>query len=270
MPHFADSPQRAATPPVRARVVTYNVHGCVGPGGKLDVGRVADVLAAIEPDVVVLQELDVGRSRSRRCHQPETIAKRLAMSFLFCPTVMDGDEHYGHAVLSRVPQKHVRAERLPGATWPRVTEPRSALWTEIAFDNCTLHVIGTHLGLMPWERRLQAAALVSSEWMGDPRFTGPRVLCGDFNVPPGSRTYRKLISGLRDVQKTARRARERPTFPAWFPLLRIDHVLVSEEIRVEHADVVRTPLARKASDHLPVVVDLAFGAPNQQNKEMLP
>ena len=41
------------------RIVTYNVHRCVGTDRRLDVGRVAEVLAALNPDIVALQELDV-------------------------------------------------------------------------------------------------------------------------------------------------------------------------------------------------------------------
>jgi endonuclease/exonuclease/phosphatase family metal-dependent hydrolase len=46
----------------------------------------------------------------------------------------------------------------------------------------------------------------------------------------------------------------RPTFPSRFPLLRIDHVFVSQEIRVTSSSIVFDPLARRASDHLPLLV----------------
>jgi endonuclease/exonuclease/phosphatase family metal-dependent hydrolase len=239
------------------RLVTYNVHGCVGGDGALSEARVADVLAAVEPDVVVIQELDVGRERSQRGHQPERIATHLAMSFLFCPTVQDGDAHYGHAILSRHPIRHVRTGALPAVRRPRATEPRSALWAEIEGPDLTLQVIGTHLGLSPFERYLQASALRGSAWMGSPDYAGPRVLCGDLNVGPHSSTYYRLRTGLRDVQRVAFGLRARPTYPAKFPLLRLDHVFSSRELDVRRVEVVTTKLARAASDHLPLVVDLA-------------
>jgi endonuclease/exonuclease/phosphatase family metal-dependent hydrolase len=46
------------------------------------------------------------------------------------------------------------------------------------------------------------------------------------------------------------------TFPSRFPALRIDHVFVSPSIEVTWADTIRTPLARLASDHLPLVVEM--------------
>ncbi|CAN5259585.1 hypothetical protein BH09PSE2_BH09PSE2_17080 [soil metagenome] len=60
--------------PNSIRVMTYNVHGCVGGDRKLDVGRIAAVIAREEPDVVALQELDVGRARSQRVDQAAAIA----------------------------------------------------------------------------------------------------------------------------------------------------------------------------------------------------
>ena len=51
------------------RLMTYNVHRCVGVDRKLDIDRVADVIAACRPDVVALQELDVGRARTRGVDQ---------------------------------------------------------------------------------------------------------------------------------------------------------------------------------------------------------
>jgi endonuclease/exonuclease/phosphatase family metal-dependent hydrolase len=57
--------------------MTYNVHGCVGTDGRLDVGRIAAVIGQSRPDIVALQELDVGRERSGRVDQAHAIAERL-------------------------------------------------------------------------------------------------------------------------------------------------------------------------------------------------
>ena len=55
------------------RIMTYNVHRCVGVDRKLDVDRVAAVIAEYEPDVVALQELDVHRARTRGVDQAYAI-----------------------------------------------------------------------------------------------------------------------------------------------------------------------------------------------------
>ena len=82
------------------RIVTYNVHRCVGNDRRLDVARVADVLAKLEPDIVALQELDVGRARTGRVDQAHEIARRLDMAFHFHPAVAVEEELYGDAILT--------------------------------------------------------------------------------------------------------------------------------------------------------------------------
>jgi endonuclease/exonuclease/phosphatase family metal-dependent hydrolase len=51
------------------RIVTCNVHRCVGNDRRLDVARIAAVLSALDPDIVALQELDVGRRRTGHADQ---------------------------------------------------------------------------------------------------------------------------------------------------------------------------------------------------------
>jgi endonuclease/exonuclease/phosphatase family metal-dependent hydrolase len=53
---------------------------------------------------------------------------------------------------------------------------------------------------------------------------------------------------------------EAPTFPSRFPLLRLDHCYVGAAIEVVSVDVLRTAAVRRASDHLPVVVELEVRA----------
>ena len=67
------------------RLVTYNVHRCVGVDRKLDVARIAAVIAELEPDIVCLQELDVGRARTGGVDQAQAIAAGLAMTSRFHP-----------------------------------------------------------------------------------------------------------------------------------------------------------------------------------------
>ena len=65
------------------RLLTYNVHRCVGTDRRLDVGRVAEVIAAQSPDIVALQEVDVGRARTGGVDQAHRLAQRLGMAFHF-------------------------------------------------------------------------------------------------------------------------------------------------------------------------------------------
>ena len=59
---------------------------------------------------------------------------------------------------------------------------------------------------------------------------------------------------------------ERSTFPASDPRERIDLVLVDPRITVTGYQVVDTPVARRASDHLPVVADLLLSAGSRPSR----
>ena len=51
------------------------------------------------------------------------------------------------------------------------------------------------------------------------------------------------------------------TFPSAFPAIRIDHCFVSPEIRITGVTSPYSPLARIASDHLPLVIDFEVVQP---------
>jgi endonuclease/exonuclease/phosphatase family metal-dependent hydrolase len=82
----------------------------------------------------------------------------------------------------------------------------------------------------------------------------PVILLGDFNAVAPARPYRALTATLRDAQKTLKR-RTHKTFPSRAPMLRIDHLFVSPEIHVLDVFAPYEHLTRRASDHLPLVMD---------------
>jgi endonuclease/exonuclease/phosphatase family metal-dependent hydrolase len=235
--------------------MTYNVHRCVGVDRRLDVDRIAALIAESEPDVVCLQELDVGRARTRGMDQAHEIARRLEMTFHFHAAMKVEEELYGDAILTHRPERLVRAAALPTISGVPGLEPRGALWAAVDFDGVEVNIINTHLGLVPREQRLQAAALVGREWLGSPECLDPIILVGDFNATSVTRPYQRVASRLRDAQKTPAIAKTTPTFPSAFPVLRIDHVFVSPSVRVTGVSAPFSPLARMASDHLPLIVD---------------
>src|SRR5579859_986825 len=141
------------------RIVTYNVHRCVGNDRRLDVARIAEVLARLEPDIVALQELDVGRARTGGVDQAHEIARRLDMACHFNAAVTVLEERYGDAILTRYPERLVKVGPLPGHPGIRALEARGALWVEAMVEGAPVQIINTHLGLVPKEQQLQAAHL---------------------------------------------------------------------------------------------------------------
>lgn len=244
------------------RLLTYNVHRCVGTDRRLDVARIAAVIAEHEPDIVCLQELDVGRARTGHIDQAQAIAHDLAMTFHFNAAMRVEAEQYGDAILTLCPERLIKSGPLPTIRGVPGVEPRGALWTEIDFDSVTLNVINTHLGLVPHEQQLQAAALIGSGWFGHPKRRGPTILTGDFNATSITRPYRTLTSGLADAQRLLGLKPSVKTFPSTFPTIRIDHVFVTPDIVPTRVWAPRSPLARAASDHLPLVMDFEI-RPNE-------
>lgn len=255
---------RCATPACRApaparkhlRLMTYNVHGCSGMDGRVSPRRVARVIRGELPDIVALQELDLGRRRSRTEDQAAIIARELEVHAVFCPTVTRGEEHYGHALLSRWPIEVVKRARLPHDPTSWWQEPRSAMWARVDVDGQIVNVITTHLGLGPHERVLQVQALLGAEWIGGIPAEEPVLLCGDFNALPGSAPYRLTAARLRDVQAPGGDHRPLGTFSSMQPLVRLDHIFTTGHFERQRVVVVRNDLTRVASDHLPLVADL--------------
>lgn len=242
------------------RIMTYNVHRCVGVDRRLDVDRIAAVIAEYEPDVVALQELDVGRARTAGVDQAHEIARQLEMTFHFNAAMRVEEELYGDAILTSRPERLVRKGPLPTVSGVPGLEPRGALWLAIDFDGVEVNVLNTHLGLVPREQRLQAKALTGKEWLGDPRCLDPVILVGDFNATSITRPYQRFLTRLSDGQRSPGLGRAVPTFPSSFPVLRIDHVFVSPGVRVTRVQAPMFPLARVASDHLPLVIDFELQA----------
>jgi endonuclease/exonuclease/phosphatase family metal-dependent hydrolase len=220
--------------------------------GELSPQRIARIVADCRPDLVALQELDVGRRRSRAVDQATEIACELGMHLHFHPSFRAAEELFGDAILTAGPSELVKADILPGLSDRPHLEPRGAIWVKVESDQ-PLHLINTHLGLRRRERLAQVEALLGPGWLADPRCRGPVLLAGDFNVIPRSKAYRLLHSHLTDAHGAA--GKTCATFPSYLPLFRIDYVFINDLVTVMSSHVVRSDLTRFASDHLPLVVD---------------
>lgn len=237
------------------RILTYNVRRCLGTDGRISPGRIADVIAAYEPDVVALQELDVRRARTGGVDQAHAIAQALGMQMHFHASLRVLEEEYGNAILTHRPSQVVKAGPLPGGSGRLAPEPRGALWASVNLGGTDVQVITTHLGLRRHERLAQVDCLLGPQWLGHSSCREPVILLGDFNASPRSRAYRRLASRLRDAQASVPHQHAKSTFPSRLPILRIDHAFVTRSIHVVRVESERSPTARVASDHLPLMVE---------------
>jgi endonuclease/exonuclease/phosphatase family metal-dependent hydrolase len=216
------------------RVLTWNVHGGVGLDGVRDFSRIVDHIAAIDADIVALQEVE-GRNRGDRSLPMAIIRDRLGHEGISASTITAPDGDYGQVLLSRWPLVEAVTYDLSIGSF----EPRRAVAATAQTPAGDLRVIATHLGLRVGERRRQVKALCAA--LDDER---PTVLMGDFND-----WLRYRSAQLKLEQEFADFTRLR-TYPARVPLFALDRIfcrpagiLVSEKVfRSE-------PLY---SDHLPL------------------
>jgi endonuclease/exonuclease/phosphatase family metal-dependent hydrolase len=243
------------------RVATWNVRGCIGIDGRRSEARVASVIAALDVDVIGLQELDLNRRRSAGTDQAGLLAEALGWSRFFHPAMRRAEEQYGDAILSRHPMRLLQAEMLPGEAPWYCRETRAALWVDVATPLGTLHVINTHFGLGRSERLAQAALLAGPQWIGRLPASEPAVVLGDFNSTVSSPPYAMLARAMRDARNFLPRSPALRTYPTRWPVLGVDHIFVNAVLRVESVEVVRTGLARAASDHFPLRATVRRNAP---------
>ncbi|MDO3378171.1 endonuclease/exonuclease/phosphatase family protein [Geoalkalibacter halelectricus] len=226
------------------RLACYNIHQGVGRDGRRDLERVARVIRSLRADVVVVQELHVFYGSSEERHQLEDLAAATGMVGISGPTLLRPDGHYGNAVLVRVP---VARQRLHDLSHPG-REPRGLVEVELDTAIGPLKLLATHLGLLPRERRGQVRRILELVETS-PR---PLVLAGDFNEWwPWGRPARWLGRAFPGMPAPA-------TFPARFPLLALDRILVDPPQVLRSLEVVREGDVALASDHLPLLAELAL------------
>jgi endonuclease/exonuclease/phosphatase family metal-dependent hydrolase len=223
------------------RLMTYNVHHGFDEANVAALDRIAEVITAESPDVVVLQEVVRGWMITEQHDVLTVLAERLGMSYVWGPTV---GETWGNAVLSRLPISDVRTIAFPRETALRHV-PRGAIFYRVS----GVLIVATHLDHIDGatEVRQRQVRAILDAWRGE----GPAILAGDLNALAGDREMKMLEeAGFRDL--AAADGAVQPTFPAGAPERRIDYVW---GIGVTGTQV--HTVASTASDHRAVVVNIA-------------
>jgi endonuclease/exonuclease/phosphatase family metal-dependent hydrolase len=232
------------------RLLSYNIHKGIGGRDRLyRIERIIDVVEAEDPDLVCLQEVDRHVRRTRHDDQPARLAQALrAVASAYQLNVHLKGGGYGNLVLSRWPMRvaHHVSLRL------RRRKPRGAQVVVVETPEGPIQLVHWHLGLAEHERQWQAAHLLEHPHFRETSSL-PSLVVGDFNDWRNTLAHGPLgRHGFHQV--TAPRTRFR-SFPAAFAVLSLDKVFARGAVEVRHARVVHSPLARVASDHLPLVVD---------------
>lgn len=234
------------------RLLSYNIHkGIGGRDRRYRLARIIDVIAAQNPDILCLQEVDQGARRSRFDDQPALLAEAFfgaGNAYKMNVTLKQGG--YGNLLLSRWPllQSHDIDLQMG---WRK---KRSAQVVEIASPTGPLVVVNHHLGLAEHERHWQIRTLLDSAPM-QALADRPTVVIGDFN-DWRNKLHKGLLKEAHFSRVSAPPSRFR-SFPAWLPAGSLDKAFIRGDITLIGAHIVRSQLAREASDHLPLVVDIS-------------
>jgi endonuclease/exonuclease/phosphatase family metal-dependent hydrolase len=225
--------------PVYLRLATYNIHACTGVDGRFDPRRTVAVLKELRADLIAMQEVEHHAVEGRDLL--DYLAEEVGMEPIAGPTLLRQDRYYGNALLTHLPVADIHRVDLSLAG----REPRGALDVTLALGGRRIRVVATHLGLRPGERREQVRRLLEL-------FEGPgvdvAVLLGDLNEwLLWGRPLRWLRRRFPDVRGGAPR-----TYPGRLPLLALDRIWVTPADVLLGTQAHETPLARLASDHLPL------------------
>jgi len=235
----------------KVRVMTYNIHVGVGMDKQLDLPRIAAVINAQHPDLVGLQEVDRGVTRTQGIDEIAELARLTRMDYAYAFNLRYQGGQYGVAILSRFP---IRAtdHRLYQNT--REAERRGFIRAEVSVSGQTVHFVTTHLDYQYADGRLfESQQLLSA--LKDVK--GPLIVVGDFNEIPGGSAYRLMRYQFEDAWIESRGTEEGFSYPADKPAKRIDYIFFrsTDRVRTRRAWIVNT----LASDHVPVVADLRIG-----------
>jgi endonuclease/exonuclease/phosphatase family metal-dependent hydrolase len=228
-------------PEANLRLATWNIHMAIGRDGRRNLPRVAQVIRQLQVEVIGLQEVDnqIGNDRD----DLQTLAEQTGMKVIAGPTMHRTQGDYGNALLTRLPVRKVERYDL---SYKR-REPRGVLIVELDCQGAAFHVAVTHLGLRPKERRDQVRRLCGHLAQLQQK---PLVLMGDFNEWfIWGRPLRWLRQRFGAIHSPA-------TFPARWPFLQLDHILVEPLECLLHKNIYHADPAPISSDHLPLIAKL--------------
>lgn len=219
---------------VRLRVMTYNIHGLHD-----DAGALVGVVREAAPDVLVVQE---ALRRLRWRSFTAGLARRFGMYYAGGGNPCTSS---GNVIMTAM---RVRAHAEESF---RYVGGRGAVLVRCSVGRTRFLVAGTHLSTEPVERLRQAAEFKAAL----DRATVPVLVGGDLNDDPAGPAWRTVADGLVDAAQAAGAAGA-ATFPR--SGRRIDAIFVDPSFAVAGCAVLDTPGTRAASDHRPVLADIAL------------
>lgn len=227
----------------RFRIASYNIRKCVGLDRRRDSDRTLRVVSSLNADIVALQEAD-RRLPPRPSALPDDTARRLDMTALDVDPSTPSIGFHGNALLI---SSAFRCTRLHGLDLPGL-EPRGAIMAELERQGGGhLRIVATHLGLMRRYRKMQLGAILDAIAKAP---LMPTIIIGDFNEWSPDSGFAQLAD--YNVHSPGF------TFHAARPVAPLDRIAMSSGLTLISSRVATAGEALRASDHLPIVADIAL------------
>jgi len=230
-------------------VGSYNIHKGVGSDYRRDPHRTVSVIREIGADVIALQEVDRRFGDRRGVLDLSALHAATGLTPVPLTDRLSDLAHgwHGNLLLFRGAElEDARVISLPGL------EPRGAIAADLRFAGMPIRVIAAHFGLLKGSRLMQAHRLVDE--IGADR---PTIIMGDLNE--WRQGPRCSLMPLKTGLEAGLSPQVVASFPARRPTLALDRIIGNAQADLEHLSAHNTPLARLASDHLPIRAQVRLG-----------
>lgn len=222
------------------RIASYNVHKARGVDRRHMPERILEVINGLDAEIVVLQEADKRLGARLPAIPPALIESETDFRLVNVSANGISLGWHGNAVLVR-PKAHV--EKVTRLELPGL-EPRGALRIDLGIG-AGVSIVATHLGLRRRDRQAQLRTLCEAT-----RDSANTVIAGDFNEWSEH-------SGLEPLAERFETHSPGRSFHARRPVAALDRFALSAGIEMRDAGVEQGPMAKRASDHLPIWSDIS-------------
>lgn len=228
--------------------MVWNIHNAIGYDDIFDLDRIVKDIKENDPDILGLNEVDLGALKTGFVDLPSYIAHKLNMYYFYGYTFY---KHYGDVILSKYPILEAEIISLPLAI--ETERPRAIIKAKFQINSSVWTVIVSHLSTNSDDRLAQVPFIVNK--IGEETTFEKIIWMGDFNLEPTSPEY-SLINGTSILNFTDS-YRFLNTFSGYtgdfnedhIPQKRIDYIMCSPDLVPKSSYV----FCSISSDHCAVI-----------------
>lgn len=226
------------------RIASYNIRKAVGLDWKRDPNRIMQVLSEINADVVAIQEMDKRFGQRSGTISAKELAKELDYEIASVSVRPLSHGWHGNAILFKSSLVLNNAGRIDLPKW----EPRGAVYANLTSPNAgPIQIVGIHLAMAKHIRRHQANKI--AEHINGTSNVHSTIVAGDFNDRKETLDY-NFFDDQDEVITPG------PSFHTTRPYLPLDRFVLGKGLSAVNMGVHMSDASKKASDHLPIYVDI--------------